>query len=160
MNSEVKKLDTTMSPADKALKKWQGNLPLNRAARRKQLNKYKYYLKLEYQYAVDTSETSDKIVTSNTYGVMGNGMGDISSWTVYGVKKDGTKFMIDTLGHYKTRPLKRKEDKKVITAPLANNVEPETNIDGEATISPSIPTIKPIEDSHLILPSQTESESV
>ena len=63
----------TESASDKALNDWKKSIPLNRAGRRNQLSKYKYYLEL------NESETF---------------------WSVYGVKKDGSRFMIDNSANH------------------------------------------------------------
>lgn len=148
MNPDYSKLNKE-SASDQALKKWQQSIPVNRQARRNQLSKYKYYLELELKYSEDTTTNgglSPNKTDGSIYGIMGN---NVSSWTVYGVRKNGTKFMIDNSATHKPKESIKKV-KEIEALPITNN------LDGQATI----PTLKPIVNSHLVLPSQVDKELV
>ena len=72
MDQMYKKLDDE-SLVDQKLNEWKNSLPANRDQRRYQIKKYKYYLELNE---------------------------DGEFWSVFGVKKNGTKFLIDQASNH------------------------------------------------------------
>jgi hypothetical protein len=79
-NKEVESMNPdhrdTSTASERALKDWKRKIPLNRAGRRDQLSRYKYYLELN---------------ESDTF------------WSVYAVKKDGNKVMVDNSANHEPK---------------------------------------------------------
>jgi hypothetical protein len=80
------------SAVDYALRDWKKKVPLNREGRRNQLTKYKYHLELNE--------------------------GD-AFWSVYGVRKDGSRFMIDNSANH----IQKKKDPDLTEDPSVSIAE-------------------------------------
>jgi ribosomal protein S21 len=76
--------EVVSKPLDAALRNWKKKIPINRAGRRNQLSQHKYYLELN---------------ESDTF------------WSVYAVKKDGNKILLDnSANHAQKKEAKNNDD--------------------------------------------------
>jgi len=89
MNPDREELEKVETSSERALRDWKNKVPVNRAQRRDQLSRYKYYLELNESQ---------------------------NFWSIYGVRKDGNRFMIDNSANHGP-----KEKPEII------DVEPELN---------------------------------
>jgi hypothetical protein len=119
------------TPSIQALANWKKQIPRNREERRKQMSKRKYHLELQV-YA-------DQEVSS-IYGTFNESNPIVLDWTVFKVKKDGSKEVVDRSDRYKVKETQVSNNNiQAEAAPLEKKIiEPSVeNLDGQATIKGS-----------------------
>lgn len=97
MNPDYPDYIKVKTASETALQDWKRKIPVNRAGRRDQLARYKYYLEL---YESDTF------------------------WSVYAVKRDGNKVMVDNSANHE--PKEKPEADFIDEENITNVIEEQT----------------------------------